>query len=127
MSRSSCTVAIVGHTECGGAATCFTAATAGSYNPSAVASDPLGRWLTPLTTLAASLQLAATEKSQALPVIVEENVKMQVANLSKAPTIVNAWANKSAKGNDVWIHGLVYELATGRLKDLGITQGPPRA
>jgi len=125
-------VVVVGHTECGGAAACFNASCSPAFSPGkAFATDPslapdapLNRWLAPLTTLAAELQLSSTPKDEAVPVIVEENVRMQVENLCQAPTIVNAWANKSAKGKDVWVHGWVYDLASGRLKDLGVTQGP---
>lgn len=127
------TVVIVGHTECGGAAACFNASISPSYSPdkqNAIVSEesshgPINRFLTPLTALAASLQLSDIPKEEALPILVEENVRAQVENLCQAPTIVNAWANKSGKGKDVWVHGWVYDLATGKLKDLGITQGPP--
>jgi carbonic anhydrase len=126
------TVVVVGHTECGGAAACFNAANAPTYSPNkAIATDPslppnapLNRWLSPLTHLAASLQLSSTPKAEALPILVEENVRMQVQNLCQTPIVANAWANKSAKGKDVWVHGWVYDLAEGKLRDLGITQGP---
>lgn len=126
-------VIVVGHTECGGAAACFAAATSPSYMPGrAVATDPslppnapLNRWLAPLTNLAASLQLSTTPKAEALPLLVEENVKQQVENICQTSIVLNAWANKSPKGKDVWVHGWVYDLAAGRLRDLGITRGPP--
>ncbi|KAJ7581128.1 carbonic anhydrase [Mycena floridula] len=125
-------VAIVGHTECGGAAACFKACCSPAFAPgAAIATDPslpaeapLNRWLSPLTHLAGSLQLSSAPNEEAIPVLVEENVRAQVQNLSKAPIIVNAWANKSAKGKDIWIHGWVYDLASGKLKDLNVTQGP---
>ncbi|KAJ6623478.1 carbonic anhydrase [Mycena sp. CBHHK59/15] len=127
-------VVIVGHTGCGGAAACFGAACSPSFSASATSCivDPglpadasLNEWLTPLTKLVASLKLSSVPPEEALPLIVEENVKMQVENLSQAKTIVDAWAHKSRKGKDVWIHGWVYDLATGGLRDLGISQGPP--
>lgn len=34
-----------------------------------------------------------------------------------------AWA----KGKDVYVHGWVYDLASGRCHDLGISRGPPSA
>ncbi|KAF7304956.1 Glycoside hydrolase family 16 protein [Mycena kentingensis (nom. inval.)] len=123
-------VVIVGHSECGGAAACFGAAHSSAFSetatdlvidPSLPADAPLNQWLTPLTKLVASLKLSSVSKAEALPVIVEENVKKQVENLSKASTIVNAWAHKSKQGKDVWIHGWVYDLAQGQLRDLGRT------
>ncbi|KAJ7219470.1 carbonic anhydrase [Mycena pura] len=126
-------VVVVGHTECGGAAACFGAASSPAFSanakscvvdPSLTPDAPLNQWLTPLTKLVASLKLSGVSKEEAMPVIVEENVKMQVENLSKAQTIVNAWTHKSKKGKDVWVHGWVYDLAKGELRDLGISKGP---
>ncbi|KAL0570806.1 hypothetical protein V5O48_011142 [Marasmius crinis-equi] len=120
-------VVIVGHTECGGAMACHGACGGSSYGqtiPSLPADDPINKWLQPLTTLAASLQISSAPTAEAVPLLVEENVKKQVRNLSQTPVIVNAWKNKSKKGKDVYIHGWVYDLAQGRLKDLRVTQGP---
>ncbi|KAJ7940452.1 carbonic anhydrase [Mycena leptocephala] len=108
---------------CGGAAACFGAASSPAFSPNAktcvvdpgLAPDaPLNQWLTPLTKLVASLKLSS------------ENVKMQVENLCMASTIVDAWTNKSKKGKDVWVHGWVYDLAKGELRDLDISRGPPK-
>ncbi|KAK7054688.1 hypothetical protein VNI00_003151 [Paramarasmius palmivorus] len=131
--RFSPAVAIVGHSECGGAAACFNAAS--SFQPGHACATvpvlptdaPLNKWLQSLTELAASLQLSSVPASEALPVLVEENVRMQVENLAQSSVIVNAWQNKSAKGKDVWIHGWVYDISQGRLKDLGVTRGPSRS
>lgn len=95
--------------------------------PGLLADDPLNRWLHPVTALAASLQLSAAPKEEALPILVEENVKTQVENICKAAIIKKAWASKSAKGKDVFVHGLVFDLATGKLNDLGVTRGPKGA
>ncbi|KAJ7087865.1 carbonic anhydrase [Mycena epipterygia] len=126
-------VVIVGHTECGGAAACFGAASSPAFSSSAkccvvdpglAADAPLNQWLTPLTKLVASLKLSSVPKAEAMPLIVEENVKMQVENLCKAQTVVDAWAHKSKKGKDVWVHGWVYDLAKGELRDLNVSRGP---
>lgn len=123
-------VVVVGHTECGGCAAGFGACPGyvpGQPTvtiPGLPSDDPINRWLDPLTALAASLHLSAAPKEEALPILVEENVKLQVANLSKASTITNAWANKSAQGKDVFVHGWVFDLATGKLNDLNVTRGP---
>ncbi|KAG7092714.1 hypothetical protein E1B28_009044 [Marasmius oreades] len=119
-------VVIVGHTQCGGAAACFEAS--GSFVPgkpvttvpTLPAEAPLNKWLEPLTTLAASLQLSSIPAAEALLKLVEENVKVQVENLARSSVIVNAWKNEKR----VWIHGWVYDLASGKLSDLGLTRGP---
>ncbi|OBZ74408.1 Carbonic anhydrase 2 [Grifola frondosa] len=100
-------VIVVGHTNCGGAAACHAAAN----DPAAAAPDgPLGRWLGPLTDLA---------KGRDLTELVEANVRAQVANLANAETLKSAWE----RGKDVQVHGWVYEIETGRLRDLGISVG----
>lgn len=126
------TVVIVGHSECGGAAACLGAVQNPKFTEDepiktlgSLPSDaPLNSWLAPLTKLAASLQLSTTPKTEALPIVVEENVKLQVENLCKAPTLTNAWASDNPEKRNVWVHGWVYDLATGKLKDLEVTRGP---
>jgi len=103
-------VIVVGHTNCGGAAACHAAANAST--PLEPPTTPLERWLRPMVLLAKEKGLSAAE-------LVEENVRMQVDNLAQAATTKGAWA----KGKDVQIHGWVYDLASGRLRDLGITKG----
>ncbi|KAK0197020.1 carbonic anhydrase [Armillaria mellea] len=124
-------VVVVGHSECGGASACFNAApsytsgepcaTVAGHSPE----DAINKWLYPVTALAASLHLSSAPKEEALPILIEENVKVQVDNLSQTPAITNAWKNKNGKGKDVYIHGWVFDLASGRLKDLRVSRGPP--
>jgi carbonic anhydrase len=53
--------------------------------------------------------------AEALHRLMEENVKLQVTNLSKSETLT--------EGKDVVsIHGWVYDIAQGRLIDLNISQ-----
>jgi carbonic anhydrase len=64
---------------------------------------------------------------EALPIVVEENVKMQVTNVCNTQTIINAWSNLNPEQRKVWVLGAwlgVYDLANGRLRDLGISRGP---
>ncbi|KAG6814542.1 hypothetical protein H0H92_000069 [Tricholoma furcatifolium] len=125
-------VVVVGHTECGGAAACLGAVQRPTFPeegplltlPSLPYEDPLNQWLEPLTTLVGSLNLSTKPKSEALPIVVEENVKLQVENLSKTSTITNAWASSDAKKRNVYVHGWVYDLSTGLLRDLNISRGP---
>ncbi len=49
--------------------------------------------------------------------LTELNVKTQVYNVSKIPIVQLAWKN----GQELRIHGFVYDLKDGLLKDLGIT------
>jgi carbonic anhydrase len=108
-------VLVVGHTNCGGAVACLSAANTPPSEPT----TSLGRWLAPLTEHVRTLKLDGLSKSEALTKIVEESVRVQVANVVNTAPVQAAWA----AGKNLWVHGLVYELETGHLKDLGITQG----
>ncbi|KAK2466802.1 hypothetical protein APHAL10511_001060 [Amanita phalloides] len=111
-------VMIVGHSKCGGAGASLAAVRSDLYHICGHArtlheypeEHPLNRWLAPLTKFVESLVLPENIDA-ALELVVEENVKWQVENLSQA-----GWGKK------VWIHGWVYELATGRLKDVGVSR-----
>jgi len=48
---------------------------------------------------------------------VELNVKQQVINVSRIPAVQQAWV----KGKKLYIHGVVYNLKDGILRDLGLT------
>ncbi|KAI0925969.1 hypothetical protein AcV5_008552 [Taiwanofungus camphoratus] len=102
-------VIVVGHTQCGGAAACHAAASA--PEPTLDPNTPLARWLAPLTALAKT-GLTVEE-------LVEENVRVQVANVAQTNTMQGAWA----RGKDVWVHGWLYEIPHGRLRDLGVSVG----
>lgn len=112
------TVVLVGHTNCGGAAACLQAANdAAAHSSGEPQPDtPLTRWLGPLTQLVQSLDLSACSASEALNKVVEANIIMQVDNLCKSEPITAAWADPNAK--KVTVHGWVYDLAEGRIKEL---------
>ncbi|KAI0633173.1 carbonic anhydrase [Trametes polyzona] len=101
-------VILVGHTNCGGAQACHDAA---HNTPSSPPADPLSRWLAPLTEIA--------REYDDLTDVVEANVRAQVANIAETDVMKAAWA----KGKDVQVHGWVYELETGRMRDLGVSVG----
>lgn len=70
------------------------------------------------------------DKSTALRILVEENVKVQVENVAANPVMTNAWAQYAKEGDSgkqkkVFVHGWVYGLEDGRLRDLGVSHGPP--
>jgi carbonic anhydrase len=79
--------------------------------------EALTRWLAPLVGHIRQLALPK-EEEVALDIVIEENVKVQVNNLTK----LDSFIKKSAKARPVWIHGWVYDFSTGFIKDLEITQ-----
>jgi carbonic anhydrase len=115
-----CLVLVVGHTNCGGAAACLKAVTGSTPPPEPT--TPLARWLAPLTALAGTLDLQDVPSSEAMTKIVEASVRVQVANVAGTAPVQEAWAGGK---KNLWVHGLVYELETGTLKDLSVTRGPP--
>jgi carbonic anhydrase len=112
-------VIIAGHSECGGVSASLKAVQSGGSPdrtiPEYPASYPLNRWLAPLTEFIATLDISSLPFEEALPIAVEANVKRQVEHLSGAVEITNA-------KKEVWVHGWVYDLATGRLRDLEISR-----
>lgn len=86
--------------------------------PQYPASHALNRWLAPLTEFVQSLGVASKPVAEALPIVVDANVVRQVENLSKTAAIKRA----REEGKEVWIHGWVYELGTGNLRDLGVSR-----
>jgi len=50
--------------------------------------------------------------------LVELNVEAQVGNLCRTSVVHDAWA----AGRDLQVHGWIYDLADGRLRDLGVTR-----
>ncbi|KAL4066795.1 carbonic anhydrase [Scleroderma citrinum] len=134
-------VIVAGHTKCGGALACLQAAQSGTPTQVLATDTSLGRWLAPLTRLISTLDLASIPSPAHLDSIVEANVKRQVENVCETSVIRNSWAAYIAsgegnnQGNDkdiketkemkqVWVHGWVYDVASGRIKDLGISRGP---
>ena len=125
-------VIIAGHSNCGGAAACLKAALVPNFVPKIPvitiygepADSPLNKWLQPLTLLAHSLKLP-DDSNKSVEAVVLENIKAQVENLANTETIRKAWTHGTPKKQKVFIHGWVYDLGTGLLKDLGISRGPP--
>jgi len=110
-------VIVAGHTKCGGCVEAWKIC-AHPPPPPVLPNTPLIRWITPLVKLAGELGLASKEKDEAVEILVKESVKRQVENIVKTDVIQKAWAEKK----NVHVHGLVYELNTGKLTDLGVTR-----
>ncbi|GJE98258.1 carbonic anhydrase [Phanerochaete sordida] len=104
-------VVVVGHSHCGGVAACLGAAAA----PPAAPSAPLGRWLAPLTDLARALH-----GPQPLE-LVEANVRAQVQQLLQTDAVRAAWGADRGKTQLVGVHGWVYDIEKGRLRDLAVS------
>lgn len=125
-------VVIVGHSGCGGATACLESAqntkdiwsiAEGSLATllpdkahEITAAWPLDRCLEPLTRYVATMQLK--DEKDPLQKVVEENVKLQVKKLAESDVMKHAWGTSKKA---VQIHGWVYDLATGRLRDLDVS------
>ena len=69
---------------------------------------------------------AITDEDARYARLVQLNVAEQVYNLSRTPVVQQAWA----QGQTLRLHGWVYALTDGILRDLGVTRGgsePPEA
>ena len=58
-----------------------------------------------------------TDKTERINLLCELNVIEQVANICNTTTLVNAWKNNQ----DTTVHGVVYNLHDGILKDLNVS------
>jgi carbonic anhydrase len=72
-------------------------------------------------THAAELEALAPERR--LDRLCELNVVEQVANVAQTTIVQDAWA----RGQPVTVHGLVYGLEDGLLRDLGVSASSPHA
>jgi len=80
-------------------------------------------WLEPIRRLAQTyaVDLARAKSGEARrDMLAEFNVVEGVRRVSQTPILQKAWA----RGADIRIHGLIYGLKDGRLRDLGCTVGP---
>jgi carbonic anhydrase len=101
-------IIVTGHYGCGGIKASFVKHDHG----------PLEAWLSHIRDLRARYRKELTgsqEKNENL--LTELNVKHQVYNIARIPIVQQAWK----EGQELRIHGLVYRLDDGILKDLGIT------
>lgn len=119
-------VVVAGHTSCGGAAACIAAAAA---HPLSAPADgkrptPLERWLAPLTDLARELAAAHPDEKLTPLELVEAGVRRQVENVLESEVVRDAWSAEAGvrgKARLRGVHGWVYELEKGRVRDLGVS------
>ena len=103
-------VLVCGHTSCGGATAALKGGTAGA----------LDEWLAPLRALAAEhrADLDALPEGARVDRLVELNVARQIGLICAAPSVRRAWE----EGRPLAVHGLLYSLRDGVLRDLGLTR-----
>ena len=80
-------------------------------------------WLEPVRRLAQAyaVDLARAEDAEARrDMLAEFNVIEGVRRVSETPILQKAWARRA----DIRVHGLIYGLKDGRLRDLDCTVGP---
>lgn len=99
-------IIVCGHYNCGGIR-------------AALESEPHGlidNWLTHIRDVidAHRDELTGLPSESSIDLLCELNVKRQVYNLCQSSILQNAWAN----GADVTVHGLIYSIKNGILKDL---------
>ncbi|BEI81101.1 hypothetical protein CcaverHIS002_0202610 [Cutaneotrichosporon cavernicola] len=112
-------IIVGGHSNCVGCQTALRA----SLLPPVPETQAIQRYLKPLTQLA---RLMATEEGPpSLDLLVEENVAQQVTNLLASQVVQDDWKRRGQFG--VTVHGWVYQLENGIVRDLGVSQGPPTA
>nr|ACI91118.1 CAN1 [Cryptococcus gattii] len=110
-------IVVTGHTNCVG---CLTALNVSRLPPSPP-TTPLQRYIRPLATLARTLY--TPDGPPTLDLLVEENVIQQVKNLMESDIIKDNWKKRGADG--AVIHGWVYHLENGIIRDLNVSVGPP--
>jgi len=60
---------------------------------------------------------AQFDRNKRIDMLCELNVIEQVRNVARSPIVLQAWR----RGQDISVHGWMYQLENGRLRDLGIT------
>ncbi|KAF8889664.1 carbonic anhydrase [Infundibulicybe gibba] len=141
-------VLVMGHYGCGGIAAATTNPPKGPLDASSAA---IQSWIAPIRdTYKWSTRTEVVEMRQrngrlseipapklndtGFRALIEENVKDNVRRVAESPIIVNHYLALNSTGrkreerggaSDVFIHGLVYDIETGEVKDLGVSVGPP--
>jgi carbonic anhydrase len=103
-------VIVCGHYGCGG----VTAALEGARH------GLIDNWLRHVADVAEShaAELAPLTDEERLARLCELNVVEQVANVCRTTIVEDAWA----RGEDLTVHGLIYDLEDGLLRDLDVSR-----
>lgn len=106
-------ILVVGHYGCGGVAAAVDGGRRGLVD----------HWLHPIREVYAShkAELDALDEKARQERLCELNVVQQVRNVAADVFVKDAWA----RGQSLCVHGWVYRLANGIVKDLGVTVGGP--
>lgn len=109
-------VVLAGHTSCGGCAAALSEASVGSV---------LDAWLTPL-------KVVRRENKKELDAITEDYARtVRLAELNVAKGVSNIMANsvveRAIAERGLQVHGAIYELGSGKLRDLAYGTDKPRA
>jgi carbonic anhydrase len=107
-------ILVVGHYRCGGVL-----ASADGHKHGLV-----DKWIKPIRKVYDENRRelkAIKDETTRMERLVELNVVRQVRNVAADPFVTGAWA----QGQDVAIHGWVYDLATGLIKELSINISGP--
>ncbi len=99
---------VVGHYGCGGVAAALSRQSLGV----------LDAWLADLRELWLhnEAELAALPEEKRADALAELNVKRQLMNVGRLATVQRAWR----EGRELHIHGWIYDIHDGLLKDLGV-------
>lgn len=108
-------VIVCGHYGCGGVSAAWTGSRHGLID----------NWLRHVTDVAEhhAHELSGIPEERRVDRLCELNVAAQVGNVCHTTIAQDAWAS----GQDLTVHGLVYGLADGRLRDLGVSTSGPSA
>src|SRR3954469_2655711 len=107
-------IMVVGHYGCGGIAAAVDGKRRGLVD----------HWLHPIRENANEYHdvlAAMADETARLNRLCELNIMRQVKNVSSDVFVQDAWA----RGQDVWVHGWVYSIANGLIRDLDVTVGRP--
>lgn len=101
-------IVVCGHYGCGGVQAVL----------SDSATGVIEEWLDPVATLVKSHseELSALGGRERWDRCCEMNVELQVERLAEMPVVTAAWE----EGQDLSIHGWIYQLSDGQIRDLGI-------
>lgn len=102
-------IIVCGHYGCGGVAAALEQTEYGLID----------NWLRPLKGMRFQYRDAfeGLNKQQELDLLCEINVKRQVTNVCHTTIVQNAWR----RGTNLSVHGWMYQMHTGRLKDLQVS------